>query len=521
LKNFLIKKERKKMDSSFSSATISTTSRNLLRKGGFINPLDVLKIQPSTLASELDITPSQALKLIEEIRTCSDLQQQKNGKSTTSTALDLLLAERNKIGNQHIVTHCRELDGMLQGGIPIGTLTELCGPPGAGKTQFCMQVCVSVTIPIEMGGIGGGALYLDTEGSFSPYRVMDMAEAQYQLLKKTISKRNITLSSPLPSKEDIATRIRYCRARDLTEQMAFIRCLSDILEKHPDIKLVIVDSVAFHFRHDFQDLSMRAKLLSRLAQTLNSCAAQYNVAIVVTNHITTRIGNNTTTNSTKQNSYENITTTGSNDGGNISSNTIDNNNMFIPALGDTWSHGVANRILLTALDETIVWTSKVTISNPVAHIGENIDTSTVQQQQQLLLLPNQLLRPNAALKLRTARILKSSYLAPKTVKFIVTPTGIRDPPTSTTTTSTTTTTTSTLVSPPTTITSTTTSTTPITTHLTCANLIPNNNNNISSNNDIPMNISTTTEIQNEKITHNNNNIEEKNNGIIKKIRIIE
>ena len=45
------------------------------------------------------------------------------------------------------------------------------------------------------------------------------------------------------------------------------------------IKLVILDSVAFHFRHDFEDLSLRTRLLTHLAQTLVAMARKYNIAV--------------------------------------------------------------------------------------------------------------------------------------------------------------------------------------------------------------------------------------------------
>ena len=50
------------------------------------------------------------------------------------SALDLLKEEQSQGA---IVTFCAKLDGMLGGGgVPIGKLTEFCGPPGIGKTQL-------------------------------------------------------------------------------------------------------------------------------------------------------------------------------------------------------------------------------------------------------------------------------------------------------------------------------------------------------------------------------------------------
>ena len=49
------------------------------------------------------------------------------------SALDLLKAEQLQ---SYIVTFSAGVDGMLGGGVPLGKITEICGAPGVGKTQF-------------------------------------------------------------------------------------------------------------------------------------------------------------------------------------------------------------------------------------------------------------------------------------------------------------------------------------------------------------------------------------------------
>ena len=55
---------------------------------------------------------------------------------------------------------------MLGGGVHLGEMIEFCGVPGIGKTQIAMQLCVDVQIPEAFQGVGGEAIYIDTEGSF-------------------------------------------------------------------------------------------------------------------------------------------------------------------------------------------------------------------------------------------------------------------------------------------------------------------------------------------------------------------
>ena len=51
---------------------------------------------------------------------------------------------------------CQILDGFLHGGILSEGITEITGVSSSGKTQVCLQLCLSVQLPHEQGGLGGG-----------------------------------------------------------------------------------------------------------------------------------------------------------------------------------------------------------------------------------------------------------------------------------------------------------------------------------------------------------------------------
>ena len=78
------------------------------------------------------------------------------------SALDLLLSRQRA---PRIVTFCSELDRALGGGVSTSAVTEFCGVPGVGKTQMGIQLAVDVQIPVSCGGLGGRAVYIDTEGA--------------------------------------------------------------------------------------------------------------------------------------------------------------------------------------------------------------------------------------------------------------------------------------------------------------------------------------------------------------------
>ncbi|KAF4653718.1 Structural maintenance of chromosomes protein 2, partial [Perkinsus chesapeaki] len=68
------------------------------------------------------------------------------------------------------------IDTLLCGGIETGSITEIFGESRAGKSQFCHALCVAAQLPICQGGAAGRSMYIDTEGTFRPERLMDMGQ---------------------------------------------------------------------------------------------------------------------------------------------------------------------------------------------------------------------------------------------------------------------------------------------------------------------------------------------------------
>ena len=95
--------------------------------------------------SELCLPTSEALEILNAVKSSFSAMQQKASSSTATvkdgkrptgqgqTALELLKAEQER---PSIVTFSAKVDTMLGGGIALGKITELCGAPGIGKTQF-------------------------------------------------------------------------------------------------------------------------------------------------------------------------------------------------------------------------------------------------------------------------------------------------------------------------------------------------------------------------------------------------
>lgn len=79
---------------------------------------------------EISITTEEALEVL---ATVSLATQKPTVRNTALSALELLQRENSSTG---IMTFCEEVDDMLGGGVPLAKITELCGSPGVGKTQF-------------------------------------------------------------------------------------------------------------------------------------------------------------------------------------------------------------------------------------------------------------------------------------------------------------------------------------------------------------------------------------------------
>ncbi|MFW9989568.1 MAG: DNA repair and recombination protein RadA [Candidatus Odinarchaeota archaeon] len=169
-----------------------------------------------------------------------------------------------------ITTGSQELDDLLGGGIETGSVIEFFGEFRTGKTQIMHQLCVNVQLPKEKGGIGGKALYIDTEGTFRPERIIQMAEAL-----------------DLDHKE-VLKNIVFGRAYNSDHQIVLIKEAANLI-KEKNIKLIIVDSLIGHFRSEYigrGTLATRQQTInSHLHDLLRLCDIYADLAVVVTNQV--------------------------------------------------------------------------------------------------------------------------------------------------------------------------------------------------------------------------------------------
>jgi DNA repair protein RadA len=181
-------------------------------------------------------------------------------------ALEVLDMRQNMI---RCTTNSKELDRILGGGVETGAITELIGEYGSGKTQICFAISVTSQLPVEEGGFDGNVCVIDTEGTFMPERIMQIAEEQGLDATK------------------ILEGILIARAYNSEHQIILINSLPELVEKS-GIKLVIVDSMIGHFRGEYigrANLSERQQKLGSCLSKLLRVAEAFNVAVVITNQV--------------------------------------------------------------------------------------------------------------------------------------------------------------------------------------------------------------------------------------------
>ncbi|MES0326347.1 MAG: DNA repair and recombination protein RadA [Candidatus Bathyarchaeia archaeon] len=166
-------------------------------------------------------------------------------------------------------TGSSEFDRIMGGGIETGVITELIGEFGSGKTQICYTLSVLAQRPVAEGGLGGRVCVIDTEGTFLPERIKQIAEARGY------------------DAQEILSNVLIARAYNSDHQIMLVKNLPKIAQEH-DIKLVIVDSMIGHFRGEYIGRATLAERQQKIAGVLGNLlrvAEAFNLSVVLTNQV--------------------------------------------------------------------------------------------------------------------------------------------------------------------------------------------------------------------------------------------
>ncbi|MFH1133848.1 MAG: DNA repair and recombination protein RadA [Nanoarchaeota archaeon] len=237
---------------------VGAATAEKLREIGYTTVMGVAVASPGELVDATGVSESVARRMIQAARDSLEMGFE---------SADLILERRQKV--EKIKTGCSALDNLLGGGVETAAITEAFGEFGSGKTQIGHLLAVKAQmLTQEKDPI---VIYIDTENTFRPERVIDYA-------------KGVGFDPEIALKN-----IKVARAYNSDHQMLIAEKVEDLIKnKNLNIKLVVVDSLTAHFRAEFigrGTLAERQQKLNKHLHTLLKLADVYNLAVYVTNQV--------------------------------------------------------------------------------------------------------------------------------------------------------------------------------------------------------------------------------------------
>ncbi|RLJ09077.1 MAG: DNA repair and recombination protein RadA [Candidatus Aenigmatarchaeota archaeon] len=232
-----------------------------LKEAGYTDFMSIAASSAGELMSAVGLGEDTANKIIDAARQNCDM-----GFDTAAKVLE----KRGNVGK--ITTGSKSLDQLLGGGVETQCILEAHGAYGSGKSQLGHQLAVNVQLPKERGGLGAKAVFIDTEQTFRPERIQQMAEAAGLDPEKALE------------------NVLVARAYNSDHQVVLAERCEELLKEH-NVKLVVVDSLMASFRSDYTGrgtLASRQQKLNRHLHKLQKLADIHNIAVYVTNQVMAR-----------------------------------------------------------------------------------------------------------------------------------------------------------------------------------------------------------------------------------------
>ena len=243
---------------------IGPVMKTKLNTAGIVTVMDLASKSPNEIADAVGSDLQRATEISEKAR--EKLVELNYLGENFVSATEIY---KRRMAIERVSTGSRNLDDLLSGGIESQAVTEFYGEFGCGKTQICHTLCVKVQQSKELGGLHAKAIYIDTENTFRPERIVGIAEA-----------RNC-------DPDAILDGIIVAKAYNSSHQELIMSELGKQVREN-GVRLVIVDSAVAHYRAEFLGrgtLSERQQRLNKFMHSLVRAAEIYSVAVVATNQV--------------------------------------------------------------------------------------------------------------------------------------------------------------------------------------------------------------------------------------------
>ena len=231
-----------------------------LEAAGIYDLMGLAVMSPSTLSEMAGVGEAVARKAIQAARGMMKLG-----------FIDGIEFAKKREDVGYISTGSTSLNNLLGGkGVETKSMTEAYGAFGSGKSQLGFTLLVNSQLPKEKGGLEGKSVLIDTEGTFRPDRIRQIAEG--------------IGASP----EKVLKNILVARAFNSDHQILLIDKINEMIKNGEPIKLVVIDTLTAHFRAEFSgrgQLADRQQKLNKYLHNLMKMAEQHNLAVFVTNQV--------------------------------------------------------------------------------------------------------------------------------------------------------------------------------------------------------------------------------------------
>lgn len=240
-----------------------------------INVVDIKKLKSSGICTirGLQMTTKKKLCAIKGLsETKVDKIKEAVTKINSSAFATALEVSQKRKTIFKISTGSEELNKLIGGGVESMSITEVFGEFRTGKTQLSHTLCVTCQLPGANDYTGGKVIFIDTENTFRPNRLRDIAD-RYNL-----------------DHDAVLSNVLYVRAYTSEHQLEILDLVAVEFYKEGGIyKLLIIDSIMALFRVDYTgrgELADRQQKLAQMLSKLQKLAEEYNVAVFLTNQMT-------------------------------------------------------------------------------------------------------------------------------------------------------------------------------------------------------------------------------------------
>jgi DNA repair protein RadA len=243
---------------------IGPATAEKLLEAGYSSIETIAVASPADLVATAEVGEATAAKIIQAAREAADIGGFESG--------DQVFERRKLVGK--LTTGAQTLNDLLAGGIETQSITEFYGEFGCGKTQIAHQLAVNVQLATSEGGLNGSAVIIDTENTFRPERINQMANG-------------VGLDPT-----EVLKNIHVARAYNSNHQILLVEKASELADSLKDaekpVRLLIIDSLTAHFRAEYVGrgtLADRQQKLNKHLHEVLRFGDLNNAVVMVTNQV--------------------------------------------------------------------------------------------------------------------------------------------------------------------------------------------------------------------------------------------